>query len=126
MNEYIDVFKALSDGTRLRTARLLLEAGRELCICEIMDALALAQYKVSRHVRELKLAGMVEERKEGKFVLYSLKTPGGEFLCSVLGAVKGIPGEMFSSDRKRLAERLSLRKSGKCIVGMKKKGRSLS
>lgn len=123
MKNSLRIFKALSDKTRLRIIRLLQYAGHELCICEIMDSLELAQYNVSKHMRELKAAGLVRERREGKFVMYSLAGSGNDSGKLVLRAVKTISDETVKADIVRLNKRLNLRECGKCVIGsIRKKG----
>ncbi|NWF87753.1 winged helix-turn-helix transcriptional regulator [Candidatus Bathyarchaeota archaeon] len=63
-------FKALADETRLKILRLL--EVREMCVCEIMVALDLTQPTASHHLGLLENAGLVKDRKEGKWVFYSL------------------------------------------------------
>lgn len=63
-------FKALADDTRLRILRLL--EVREMCVCEIMVALNLTQPTASHHLGLLENAGLVRDKKEGKWVFYSL------------------------------------------------------
>ncbi len=63
-------FKALADDTRLRILRLL--EVREMCVCEIMVALNLTQPTASHHLGLLENAGLVKDKKEGKWVFYSL------------------------------------------------------
>jgi len=70
MRDLLDIFKALSDKTRLRIVKVL-EQG-ELCVCDIGAALAMTQPKVSFHLAVLKKAGLLKDRKEGKWVHYSL------------------------------------------------------
>ncbi|MEM2921412.1 MAG: metalloregulator ArsR/SmtB family transcription factor [Candidatus Bathyarchaeia archaeon] len=64
------IFKALGDKTRLRIVSLL--KIRELCVCEIMAALHLTQPTASHHLNILENAGIVKERKEGRWVFYSI------------------------------------------------------
>jgi DNA-binding transcriptional ArsR family regulator len=64
-------FKALADITRLRILTLL--AVREMCVCEVMVALDLTQPTASHHLRILENIGLVKDRKDGKWVFYSLK-----------------------------------------------------
>lgn len=71
MRDMINVLKSLSDETRLRIINLLYE--RELCVCEIMEALHITQTKASRHLSYLKNSGLVEDRKCAQWVYYSLK-----------------------------------------------------
>ena len=63
-------FKALADVTRLRILSLLVI--REMCVCEVMVALDLTQPTASHHLGILENVGLVKDRKEGKWVFYSL------------------------------------------------------
>jgi DNA-binding transcriptional ArsR family regulator len=65
------LFKALSDRTRLKIMRLL--DIREMCVCEIMVALDLTQPTASHHLGILEAVDLVKDRREGKWVFYSLK-----------------------------------------------------
>jgi ArsR family transcriptional regulator len=64
------LFKALGDETRLRIVALL--AHGELCVCHIHEALDLSQPNVSRHLSVLRAAGVVEDRRAGSWVYYTL------------------------------------------------------
>jgi ArsR family transcriptional regulator len=64
------VFKALADSIRLRILGLL--SSREMCVCEVMVALHLTQPTASHHLRILENVGLVKDRKEGKWVFYSI------------------------------------------------------
>lgn len=66
--------RALGHPARLRTMAMLRTG--ELCVCQITEVLGLAPSTVSAHLKELKLAGLVGERKDGKWVYFSLS--GGE------------------------------------------------
>jgi DNA-binding transcriptional ArsR family regulator len=66
----IKVFKAVSDVTRLSILKLL--TGGELCICEIMLALKKPQSSISHNLSILEDAGLIKERKEGKWCLYRI------------------------------------------------------
>jgi len=63
-------FSALADETRLRILKLLMI--REMCVCEIMVALDLTQPTASHHLNLLENAGLVKDRKKGKWVFYSI------------------------------------------------------
>jgi ArsR family transcriptional regulator len=67
------VFKALADAIRLRILGLL--SSREMCVCEVMVALDLTQPTASHHLRILENVGLVKDRKEGKWVFYSIANP---------------------------------------------------
>jgi len=66
-------FKALADSTRLRMLGLL--SVREMCVCEVMVALDLTQPTASHHLRILENVDLVKDRKEGKWVFYSITKP---------------------------------------------------
>lgn len=64
------VFKVLSDETRMRILNLLFE--EECCVCEVMQALEIPQYRASRGLINLYEAGFLKMRKDGLWVFYSL------------------------------------------------------
>ena len=66
----IELFHALSDETRLEVIELLRKG--ESCVCELTDTLDAAQSRLSFHLRVLKDAGIVRDRKEGRWVYYEL------------------------------------------------------
>ncbi len=116
--QYTQVFKALGDMTRLRITHLLLEIKKELCVCEIVDSLGESQSNISRHLKELKYAGLVCERKDGKWTFYSVVEPEDQFTKNLLRTVASIKGGIFKKDLEVLKLRLTLRQDGKCAVGM--------
>jgi ArsR family transcriptional regulator len=63
--------RALADPTRVRIVALL-DGRDELCVCEIVEALRAAQYKVSRHLRALRAAGLVSAWRQGRWMHYRL------------------------------------------------------
>lgn len=65
-----ELFHALSDETRVSIVEML--QGGERCVCELQDALDAAQSRLSFHLKVLKDAGLVIDRKEGRWVHYSL------------------------------------------------------
>ena len=64
-------YKALADETRLRSLLLIQREG-ELCVCELMAALDEIQPKISRHLAQLRRAGLVLDRRQGQWVYYRL------------------------------------------------------
>ena len=120
METLANIFKALSDKTRLRIVLILNKAKSELCVCEIMDSLNETQYNVSRKMKILKEANIVQERRAGKWVFYSTNSQD-PFVKQILEAVEVISEDLYLQDVNRLKERLSLRKDGKCVVGMHEK-----
>ena len=86
MSEAVQLFKALADETRLRILNLVTH--RELCVCQIVEALGLGQSKVSRHLAHLRNAGLVNDRREGLWMHYSLAEPKGYLHEQVLALLK--------------------------------------
>ncbi len=70
MERFLNLFSLLSDKTRLRI--LLLLSGKELCVCDIFAALDMSQPRVSRQLALLKQAGVIRDRREGKWIHYSI------------------------------------------------------
>jgi len=70
MRDILAITKALSDSHRLRAVMFL--RGGELCVCQIIAMLGLAPSTVSKHMAILHRAGLVETRKEGRWIYYRL------------------------------------------------------
>lgn len=100
MKELLSIFKALSDETRLRIIKLL-EQG-ELCVCDITAALDMVQPKVSFHLNTLKGAGMIKDRKAGRWIHYSLENSDMRKRFLLLMVMEGISSDAVQDDRKRL------------------------
>jgi len=83
--------RALGHPARMRTAAMLRTG--ELCLCQITEVLGLAPSTVSLHIKELKRAGLVSERKEGRWVFFSLADDehAQRWLETALAAVDGDP-----------------------------------
>jgi ArsR family transcriptional regulator len=64
------VFQALSDPTRLELIQRL--AGGEQCVCDLTDALKTGQSRLSFHLKVLKEAGLIRDRREGRWMYYAL------------------------------------------------------
>jgi len=73
MSLHVELFKALSDETRLKI--ILLLHNRELCVCQIEAALGITQTKASRHLSILRRAGLLKARREGLWMYYTLEEP---------------------------------------------------
>ena len=70
MQDLIKALKALSDETRLRILKILLE--KECCVCEVMQALDISQSRASHNLRILQDAGFVKSRRDGAWIVYSV------------------------------------------------------
>lgn len=124
MKVFAEAFQALADETRLRILRLLSHEGKALCVCELVDALEVPQHNVSRHLAVLRRSGLLTERKEGRWVYYSLAPKPDAFLRHLLAAAGAVSDSAFDRDRRELARRIKLREGGKCLKGIQKPGLS--
>jgi len=116
MKSYINVFKALGDPTRLRAVKVLQEAGTELCVCKITDSLNEPQYNVSRHMKVLSDVGLVNDRKDGRWVYYSLVKPKNDFMAHLFDAIKSVQDDIIAEDNRRLRTRLAIRADKRCCA----------
>jgi len=105
MNDLLLIGAALSDQNRVR-ALAQLEQG-ELCVCQIIELLQLSPSTVSKHMSILRHAGLVEARKDGRWMYYRLPGPRGESSPAALDAVKWVRRALqgdtrVASDRQRV------------------------
>ncbi len=121
IREYAETFKALSDETRIRTLYLFLKADSELCVCELTDSLEVTQYNVSRHLKILRNAGLIEGYKEGRWVYFHINKKRNAFKSAVLKSVSSIADEQIRKDERELRKRMQMRTNGKCVIGVQKK-----
>ena len=87
MKEFIRVMKALSDPNRVKILKMLQH--RMMCVCEIKEALGLAQPTISRHLKVLETAGLVDYKKDGLWVNYHIT--GGDnspYAANLLGNLR--------------------------------------
>jgi len=117
MNEFLAITKALSAEGRVRIL-LALRAG-ELCVCRLIELLALAPSTVSKHMAILKQAGLVSLRKDGRWAYYRLA--GEDASPTVRRAVEWVVESVGTSlrarqDRRRLKEILKIDKEELCKV----------
>jgi len=113
------IFQALADETRLRIIRLMVVTGDESCLCELVDSLMEPSYKLSRHLKILRQAGLLSSQKEGRWVYHSLVMKP-VYLKQLFATVRVLPDidGIYSADLKRFRERLCLRVDGRCQVGI--------
>jgi ArsR family transcriptional regulator len=97
------VFKCLADDTRARMTLLIAREG-ELCVCELTHALELSQPKISRHLAQLREAGILMDRRKGQWVYYRLHPELPQWVDAMLKGVVDANQEWLSSDALRLAE----------------------
>jgi ArsR family transcriptional regulator, arsenate/arsenite/antimonite-responsive transcriptional repressor len=82
----VELFHALSDETRLEIIELLRKGER--CVCELTDTLDAAQSRLSFHLRVLKDAGIVRDRKDGRWVHYELDPASFEDMEVLVSGMK--------------------------------------
>jgi len=88
------LFKALGEPTRLKIIKLL--AVRELCVCDLEEIMQISQPRISQHLKILKYAGLVNERKEGQRNICSLNrallnNTMSEFMEYIIKPLEEIP-----------------------------------
>ena len=87
MKSFLKVMKALSDPNRVKIIKLLQQ--KMMCVCELRGALKIAQPTVSKHLKILEEAGLVEYAKDGLWVNYFLADGrSSPYASSVLGNLK--------------------------------------
>jgi ArsR family transcriptional regulator, arsenate/arsenite/antimonite-responsive transcriptional repressor len=92
-NTLLQRFQAVAEETRFRIVQRL--AGGERCVCDLQEELDAAQSRLSFHLKKLKEAGVVADRREGRRVYYSLVPGALEEMRAFLGEVK--PSEAWRS-----------------------------
>src|SRR6202007_3299351 len=82
--DLVRLFEALSDRTRLRLLNLM--QGREVCVCYFVEILGQSQPKISRHLAYLRRAGIVQARRDGKWMHYRIERPAEAASAVILDA----------------------------------------
>lgn len=113
------VFQALADPIRIRILRVLAACREEACLCELVDSLLEPQYKLSRHLKLLRQAGLLSAAKDGRFVYHRLVVRYAH-LNGLYATIRALPDSdgTFAQDLRRFRERMCLRQSGRCRIGI--------
>jgi ArsR family transcriptional regulator len=93
------LFKGFADPTRIRILNLLV-AG-ELCVCDLVEILALPQPTVSRHLGYLRRMGLVETAREARFAHYRLAEPANDVHANLVACVRRCFRGIRSLERER-------------------------
>ncbi len=88
------LFQVLADRTRLRLLNLM--KGQEICVCYLVEVLKTNQPKISRHLAYLRNSGIVESRREGRWMHYRIVKPADAALARILNEVLGRLSEDIS------------------------------
>lgn len=91
MNSHIKLFKVLGEETRYKIIEVLLKG--EICACEIPKLIGRTQSNTSMHLSKLNDLGIVQFRKDGKMVIYSIKD---KRVCDVFKALGNLQGKIQS------------------------------
>jgi len=115
MKATAQLFKALGDETRLRIIALLLNS-RELCVCDIMAVLDLPQSTVSRHLSYLRHAGLVDDRRQGVWMYYTMNRKRIDHAEAFFGLLAVMLGELDQTkeDQRSLKEFLKTKETSSC------------
>ena len=116
MREFMAAAKALADDNRVRVL-LFLRDGKELCLCQIVEMLGLAPSTVSKHMAILHQAGLVESRKDGRWIYYRL--PAADASPCIRHAVRWVTTTLAADpqaafDAKRLSKVSRMSKADLC------------
>ena len=95
MREFMAIAKALAEENRSRVLMLLREG--ELCVCQIIELLGLTPSTVSKHLSILHGAGLIESRKDGRWIYYRL--PGRDGSACARAAVRWVTGSLENARR---------------------------
>lgn len=109
------IFTALSNETRLRCLSLLMSHG-ELCVCEFTEVVGAAQPNVSRHLAQLREAGLVTDRRDSQWIYYRINPDLPDWVDETLEAVASgtRSTDPYKSDQKTLAAMPNRRKTARC------------
>lgn len=112
MIQAIDLFKALSDATRLKIIMLIQLEG-ELCVCELMTALSDSQPKISRHLAQLKRSGLLLDRRQKQWVYYRLNPELKSWMVQMISDALD-DSELFLKENREQLSSMSDRPSNCC------------
>jgi ArsR family transcriptional regulator, arsenate/arsenite/antimonite-responsive transcriptional repressor len=124
LKDAVGIFKALADPARLRI--MLLLRRRELCVCELMYVLEMEQSRVSHHMRILRDAGLAEDIRMGRWIIYRVPEEAAPLLEDLLaGALKDslTPSAEAKTDLRKLAACVRENVRGRVCEARPRKGK---
>jgi len=118
VRDFETALKAAGDPTRTRILKLL-EHG-EMCVCQVQAVLDLAPSTVSKHLAVLKAAGLVDDRRDGKWIHYGLtrksRNPHADAVLALLrGRLES--EDRIAADRRRLKQVMRVPLERLCDIG---------
>ncbi len=115
MKNITNCFKSLSDPTRVRIVWLL-QAGGELCVCDLMESLNLPQSTVSRHLAYLRNASLVNDQRKGVWMYYRLPEELTELSAGIFSVLQSATNnsQQAALDHQRLKKYLKTKRADTC------------
>jgi ArsR family transcriptional regulator len=107
MQELLNVFKALSDETRLKMLKIMGKG--EICVCDLVSVLNVSQPKISFHLNVLREAGLIKDRRQGKWIHYSINDSDMFKRFLMLSVLERISDEEMNKDFIRLKKVLAVK-----------------
>jgi len=100
--DQVNFFKCLSDETRLNIVTLIVE-NKELCVCVLTEKLQLSQPKISRHLALLRASGLLQDRRQGQWVYYSINPKLANWCYEILDILKTVQSQSKLDDQHPLS-----------------------
>jgi ArsR family transcriptional regulator len=115
--EPAELFSALSDGLRLRLLAVL--RGGEFCVSELVEAVGVPQYRVSRHLRALRQVGLLERHRAGRWIWYRVAPERAALVEEVLTLARQWeePGRPRGASRRAIRWRHDARVPNRAVRG---------
>lgn len=126
LRPYEDAMKAVGDPTRVRILKIL--EGGELCVCQIIAVIALGQSTISKHLFLLRAAGLIKDRRDRKWILYSLDgRSGNPYSGALLRRIRKWLNDdpVIAKDRERAAMARAIGPLAICERGLALPGRKI-
>jgi len=123
LGDYEAVLKAAADPNRVRILKIL--EGGELCVCQIVAVLGCSQSTVSKHLSLLRAAGLVDERKAGRWVFFRLADGKvNTYALPLLELIRGwlAADPVVAADAQRVAQIRQMRVEQLCATGSRNWG----
>ena len=124
LRPYEDAMKAVSDPTRVRILKIL--EGGELCVCQVIAVIAMGQSTISKHLFLLRAAGLIKDRRDKKWIHYSLDGKSGNpYAGALLRHIRKWLNDdpLILKDRERVAMAREIGPLAICKRGMSLPGR---
>ena len=100
--DQVNFFKCLSDETRLNIVTLIVE-NNELCVCDLTEKLQLSQPKISSHLALLRASGLLQDRRQGQWVYYSINPKLANWCYEILDILKTVQSQSKLDDQHPLS-----------------------